>query len=598
MRMDRARAWTMAALCWAGTALAAGPGGAQKVPTADEAYASIEARKTVAYRDALAQFDAAQRLAPRDAALAVGRCEFIGYFADEDYDWIETASDEYDACVADLSKRLPDAPEVALFELDYVLGEDDALARAEALLPKSKSWPAPLRARLLAKLSASLPATDQARAGDYALQAAKLGDASELPTAVRHLVREKKFDAAMTLLESTPPTDDGSQASARVRVAMELPDTFAPRRVLHAHEHAGVQVFAKDAVAACLRANDVACARKAMDDLDEDAAWVKPLQFDIAMAARDYAGAAKTIDLTDTDDLGPTFSRFTRLATASPASLLQGQMPFMLFGVLVMLVALALLPGLLLVPVHYRGLVRRLQHRMPQSSFPRLRLWHAWLGGAVALVVPTAISLVFASRTGKGFDESALTDPVVLLNTVLWGSVLGLLCISPTFEVFGRRGLLGDAAVWRTHWKRILIYLVGLYALSTFIAGWHHVFGGGADTKQIEMVHAIASGASGGKTSILLTLLGIAVIGPVFEELTFRGLLLGGFARHLSFGWANGLQAFAFACMHGDPPRFLFYFAMGLLTGTLVRKTGSLAPAIALHMLNNAVSMSLLMWLL
>ena len=88
------------------------------------------------------------------------------------------------------------------------------------------------------------------------------------------------------------------------------------------------------------------------------------------------------------------------------------------------------------------------------------------------------------------------------------------------------------------------------------------------------------------------------MIGPLFEELTFRGLLLGGFARHLSFGWANGLQAFLFACMHGDPPRFLFYFAMGLLTGALVRRTNSLAPAIALHMLNNAVSMSLLMWVL
>ena len=193
MRMDRARAWTMVALCWAGTVFAAGPEGPPKVPTADQAYASVEGRKAVAYRDALAQFDAAERLAPKDAALAVERCEFIAHFTDEEYDWIETASDDYDACVASLSKRLPDAPEVALFELENAWG-DDAVDRAEALLPRSKSWPAPLRARLLAKLSASLEATDHARAGDYALQAAKLGDASELPTAVRHLVHEKKFE--------------------------------------------------------------------------------------------------------------------------------------------------------------------------------------------------------------------------------------------------------------------------------------------------------------------------------------------------------------------------------------------------------------------
>jgi len=42
-----------------------------------------------------------------------------------------------------------------------------------------------------------------------------------------------------------------------------------------------------------------------------------------------------------------------------------------------------------------------------------------------------------------------------------------------------------------------------------------------------------------------------------------------------------------FAAVHDDAPRFVFYFALGLAGGWLVKSTKSLAPAIALHMINN-----------
>ena len=71
--------------------------------------------------------------------------------------------------------------------------------------------------------------------------------------------------------------------------------------------------------------------------------------------------------------------------------------------------------------------------------------------------------------------------------------------------------------------------------------------------------------------------------------------LLGGLSRHISFGWANVWQAALFAAIHGDPPRLPYYFAMGLFGGWLVKRTSSLAPAIALHMLNNAVAMGLML---
>jgi uncharacterized protein len=79
----------------------------------------------------------------------------------------------------------------------------------------------------------------------------------------------------------------------------------------------------------------------------------------------------------------------------------------------------------------------------------------------------------------------------------------------------------------------------------------------------------------------------------LLEELIFRGLLLGGLSRHISVGWANTLQALLFATIHVDAPRFLFYFALGLAAGWLVRRHHTLWPAVLLHALNNGLAVFL-----
>ena len=101
----------------------------------------------------------------------------------------------------------------------------------------------------------------------------------------------------------------------------------------------------------------------------------------------------------------------------------------------------------------------------------------------------------------------------------------------------------------------------------------------------------------GGSQSVGMpaTLLLLAVLVPILEELTYRGLLLGGLSRHIGFGWANALQAMLFAGMHNDLPRFPYYLALGLIAGWLVRRYRTLGPAILLHVSNNMVAPGQLM---
>jgi membrane protease YdiL (CAAX protease family) len=87
-----------------------------------------------------------------------------------------------------------------------------------------------------------------------------------------------------------------------------------------------------------------------------------------------------------------------------------------------------------------------------------------------------------------------------------------------------------------------------------------------------------------------LAMLMVAILVPMYEELVFRGFVLGGLSRHLSFGWSNTWQALLFAFLHFDFPHFAFYFALGLMAGWLVRRTNGLAASMALHAVNNAIA--------
>jgi len=83
------------------------------------------------------------------------------------------------------------------------------------------------------------------------------------------------------------------------------------------------------------------------------------------------------------------------------------------------------------------------------------------------------------------------------------------------------------------------------------------------------------------------------VLGPVFEELFFRGLLFGGLARSALGAWpALALVSLLFAAAHF--PKDLFYFgnvlAYGLLFAAARFATGSLYLAMGLHSAANFVA--------
>jgi membrane protease YdiL (CAAX protease family) len=80
----------------------------------------------------------------------------------------------------------------------------------------------------------------------------------------------------------------------------------------------------------------------------------------------------------------------------------------------------------------------------------------------------------------------------------------------------------------------------------------------------------------------------LVLVGPISEELLFRGLLLGRFRAHGYLVSGTIVSAVIFMLIHGDPRSFLELFGAGLLLGWLYIRANSLWPPIALHVLNNA----------
>lgn len=84
------------------------------------------------------------------------------------------------------------------------------------------------------------------------------------------------------------------------------------------------------------------------------------------------------------------------------------------------------------------------------------------------------------------------------------------------------------------------------------------------------------------------------VIFPAFEELTFRGMLLGALLRVMPVAAAVAVSAAAFAAMHFSISAMPIYFGSGLYFGYLFIRTGSLWPCIGAHAAHNSLIVLLL----
>ena len=550
----------------------------------DMAMAAFEAAKERAFQSQLEQLDADSE-AVADASAVLRRCEYLGNFLDEESGvWIGAAESLHAACVEELQEQFADVPEVQVFLFEQEWGEG-VRARGEALLSAGASWDRSLRRRVAEHLY--WESSDDQRSGNFAVVAAELGSGKLVDEGATFLAEQRKYIEAAALLAKAKPAESVWDANARLRAALALPDPSVARRELRRHITLADELQATLVARIELRAGRLAAAQEVLQRAGaEDEFDFAAMAFDLAMAKRDWRAAAVHAAVT-ADDFPGAMTRSLQLIKRHPASVGRIAIWPALAALFAIVLVLALMPALVLVPVHYRGLVRRARGQWSTPLFSRIGLWQAWFGCAVLFCVPLlSLMLIATDDLAFLFEGDIDLHSGQMFPAMLWGTLAALLVLLPTLAKFGPRQLLwGDAPVigfWRILVAQLLVWAVG-YGLALAQQGQP------IETVQTRVMTAmVVDGAS--SYGLPLALLLLALLVPVLEELVFRGLLLGGLTQHIRFGWANLIQGLAFALMHDDPPRFVYYLALGLAAGWLVRWSGALLPAILLHAMNNAVA--------
>ena len=89
----------------------------------------------------------------------------------------------------------------------------------------------------------------------------------------------------------------------------------------------------------------------------------------------------------------------------------------------------------------------------------------------------------------------------------------------------------------------------------------------------------------------------VVILGPIGEELLFRGVALKYFKRIMPFAIANLLQAIMFGIYHMNLMQGLYTLAAGLLFGLIAEKCGRLLDSILAHCIFNLLGITGVLYL-
>jgi sodium transport system permease protein len=173
----------------------------------------------------------------------------------------------------------------------------------------------------------------------------------------------------------------------------------------------------------------------------------------------------------------------------------------------------------------------------------------------VALIVPAGILLATDLRKarrvfGGGIGGGRLAGSAILLGATLWVASVGLMQLQSV--------LFPPSDAYLEMFRRI-----------------HHAL------------------APSGLPDALASLLVIAVLPGLCEELLMRGVLLTSLEPRVGRTPAIAASALLFAAIHLDPYRFLFTLTIGVVLGFVRLRSGSLWPPALAHLTLNGITFAI-----
>jgi membrane protease YdiL (CAAX protease family) len=546
----------------------------------------------------LARYDAYAASHPEDSATAIARCRFLNEFDFYEDDWAglqELLGELQESCLTNLHELFPFHPEVALYRVESSYGPE-RVALATEVLEGARAWPASVRARVRKLLAEALEGEDPKRAHTIAQLAYR--EAPDVDVALllarAAIARGDKPGAIAILSERLEGTTPPHSLPQKAQLLAEL---GAHPVALRALELAASQPYLGQDQG--LRARilqglgRVEEARAAYAQLTghfvQRDVRQRALEFQLQHgSAADAAAAYEALDAAAADTFG---GERLRLLWYQPGVALSWRDAGRVLALLSFMAVCFGLPFLGALPVHYVGLLRKERGRSPAlADTPWTLPRTAALVGTLLVLQILLTWLLAPSELNSWFHETAVprqSDPSAARYLLLNASMILVLMV-----VAVRPARIAQLLQVERPWSELraelrrgagLLFLVavGNRLLQQAIAPDAEVVPTGLlaellSTREMLRATAVHFGAA--------ALLFCTVISaPIAEELLFRYVLTDSLQRHLTWGWAVGLQGAAFALVHDAHAYLPTLLCLGLITARLRRRSGSLLPPMLLH---------------
>ncbi|MBO4452867.1 MAG: CPBP family intramembrane metalloprotease [Clostridia bacterium] len=165
-------------------------------------------------------------------------------------------------------------------------------------------------------------------------------------------------------------------------------------------------------------------------------------------------------------------------------------------------------------------------------------------------------------------------------------AVLGLPCII-YYLIKGRKLASPVMLVTKRGVNVFFVLFAAMFCVSGMLLIKYFYFVNGGTVAEVANFYGEFSNAD--EADKLTVIISLIIIPAVCEELFFHGILL---SEYRVYGTANAIivSAVFFAVLHFSIKNFFVYLFAGLLFGFVTAMTRSILPAIALHLMNNTLS--------
>jgi membrane protease YdiL (CAAX protease family) len=223
-----------------------------------------------------------------------------------------------------------------------------------------------------------------------------------------------------------------------------------------------------------------------------------------------------------------------------------------------------------------------------QPSLGPPRLWPVFVAYIVAFVSIVALSLVAAGLLRVMYPDvpdHALFDG---LPGLVAGGLASSTALALTVALFNQPlelALLRLVPGWETG-RALAVMIVGMLALGQALDSLT-VLAGLGDKGALAAIRSALAAAAG--PQLFLAVLVIGVLAGSAEELFFRGYMQTRLGQRVSPALAVVVTSLAFGLLHLEWIHGLLAFVLGLYLGWITEVAGSALPAIACHVINNAL---------